>query len=66
MKFKLHDYKKFKEEYWNDGHVNWLHSLRAHGYPSTNQVYIGNDVFEGDCVYEMDDIEFTHFVLRWS
>ena len=65
MRFKLHDYENFKDEYRYDGNTSWLASLREHGYPSTNQLYNPNGSLLPE-VFEMDDIEFTHFVLRWS
>ena len=65
MRFKLHDYEKFKDEYQFDGNTSWLASLREHGYPSTNQIFNSDGSLYPE-VFEMDDIEFTHFVLRWS
>lgn len=56
--FRLVDFPKFRDEYLNDGYETWGESLRNNGYPSTQVV--------GAEMFEMDDIEYTHFVLRFS
>lgn len=65
MRFRLGDYENFKDEYRCDGNTSWLASLREHGYPSTNQLFNPNGSLLPE-LFEMDDIEFTWFVMRWS
>ena len=60
MKFYLEDFQNFKNAYRYDEYDSWLDSLRNNGYPSSKVVSYHNDL------YEMDDIEYTWFVLNWS
>ena len=61
MKFYLSDFPRFKQAYFTDHYRTWGDSLRNNGYPSTNELV---EVEVG--LYEMDDHEYTWFVLRWS
>jgi len=61
MIFNLGKFPKFKIEYANDEYETWGESLRNNGYPSARVCDYDELVY-----YEMDDLEYTLFVLRWS
>lgn len=58
MQFLLRNFPKFKDEHCYDEYSSWEESLQNNGYPSA--------VSLNGLLYEMDDYEYTHFVLRWS
>jgi len=60
MKINLKDYPNFIEAYTNDGCYSWGDSLHSAGYRSANGYELG--MYE----FELDEVEFTWFVLRWS
>jgi|LakMenE01Jun11ns_1017448.scaffolds.fasta_scaffold6989784_1 hypothetical protein len=60
MIFNLMGFPKFRRFAAGDGYDTWEASLRNNGFPSA-RVHDYNDL-----IYEMDDIEYTWFVLRWS
>ena len=65
IKFSLYDYQKFVTAYDFDG-VPWEESFRRAGYKNVkvrlkedNDGYLYNQVV-------MDEVSYTHFVLKWS
>ena len=62
MIFYMRSFPKFMKEFFDDECNTWEESLRNNGYPSAQY-----DLMNGDFeIIEMDNIEYTHFVLRWS
>lgn len=71
IKFNLKNFPKYREEHQDDDFITWAGSLQNNGYPSSKSIGIWEtksirmweiDVWE----FEMDDFEYTHFVLKWS
>jgi hypothetical protein len=62
MIFKLTDFPKFKDAHLGKG-IPWHVVLHNDGYQSA--ICRWRDGKPLPCV-EMDDIEYTHFVLKWS
>ena len=58
IKFNLKNFPKYREEHQDDVYSTWIESLQSNGYPSTKNI--------GMWEFEMDDFEYTHFVLKWS
>ena len=54
---KITNFPKFLEYYRNTP-GSWLSTLHNNGYPSAKMM--------GDYNYELNDLEYTHFVLRWT
>lgn len=54
----LDNFPNFRFAYYNDG-VSWIKSFHNSGYPSA-------EVFRDSFFFVLDEIEYTHFVLRWS
>ena len=57
MRFSMNNFPKFKEAYIWSSNLLWEDDLHDAGYKSAT-----NTVNE---LIEMDDIEYTHFVLKW-
>jgi len=55
---ELYKFPRFSKEYQDDKRESWGESLRNNGYPSAREI--------STLVFEIDGVEYTHFILKWS
>lgn len=63
IEFNLSKFPRYTSEFFDDDFNSWVESLRNNGYSSAS--FCGPN-YNGYLRISMDDIEYTHFVLRWS
>jgi hypothetical protein len=61
MILKLSKFPKFKFEYAN--YETWGASLRNNGYPSAR---LSARPYDQDEYYDIDNLEYMLFILKWS
>ena len=61
MYFALVSFPKFVDEFSNSPHITWEQMFQHEKYRSFK--YIGRAFPKP---FYLDDIEYTHFVIRWS
>ena len=61
INFSVDEYPKLRDEFYNQNYTNWIEFLSDLGYKFTWQHYASKRKY-----VQMDEDEFTLFLLRWS
>ena len=61
INFSVDEYPKLRDEFYKQNYTNWIEFLSDLGYKFTWQHYASKRKY-----VQMDEDEFTLFLLRWS